>query len=460
MKRLFLYLIFLMTGLSPYAQTMTQSIDGESSLLLPLRGVAFGLDIGRTEISISGSNYGKAIDRDNNLPFRNWFFGGDITVENSGGIGYLLRSGDIVPAGKAAAFVGFNVNNDKALIRAWKSSSFNDVRVAELKKRISLTEEYKSGLLQDITTATMMIPDSETRDHVKLEASKELQQAADGLALNMALSKILSNEAHRPEAFVVTFGQLVEIRKRRYLEALAQVDNSRLLDEALTKFMQSHSVKRFTPFIFGRAEGRSFTYYEGPNASPLSNSFSYKFFQGFIAGLGLNLQYGSWWFGATYSYVDGDNFNTLGSRTYTLTTTNTSGNQTLTSEKKITAYSGAYAHVERNELNIDLVKEFSLSDTSRLLTNLYYRGSVFSRNISYLLNESNIGLGMYYLGSKSKFLGGIYLELPDINNSFEKSDPQNISNIRPAYKKLGFGIVTKYSLASMPGFGPRTSKKN
>ncbi|MBK9719495.1 MAG: hypothetical protein IPO85_18660 [Saprospiraceae bacterium] len=150
--------------------------------------------------------------------------------------------------------------------------------------------------------------------------------------------------------------------------------------------------------------------------------------------------------------MDGDNFSNLSSKEYTLRTTDTSRNQSLISEKKITAYSGKYSKVESNQLNLDLLKEFKLGDTSRLITNLYYRGSLFSRDTVYLRNISNIGLGIYFLGKKSKFLGGLYVELPDINNNIEKSMPESERNIRPPLKKLTFGIVTKFSISSILGF--------
>ncbi len=88
------------------------------------------------------------------------------------------------------------------------------------------------------------------------------------------------------------------------------------------------------------------------------------------------------------------------SKEYTLRTTDTTGNQALISEKKITGYAGKYGRVETNQLNVDLVGDFRINDTSRLIANLYLRSSLFSRDTSLLKNYTNVGIGLYFVGKK------------------------------------------------------------
>jgi hypothetical protein len=195
--------------------------------------------------------------------------------------------------------------------------------------------------------------------------------------------------------------------------------------------------------------------FNGVNISNLGASFTDTLYKGGNIGVGFNLQAGSFWLGVTYNYVNGDNFINLSGKEYTLKTTDTSANQTLIREKKQTAYSGKYSKVETNELNIDLVKEFRMNDSSRIITNFYTRSSLYSRDTSFLKNYTNIGVGFYFLGKKSKFLGGLYVELPDINNNIEKAKSDIERNIRPPLRKLTFGIVTKISLSSILGFANR-----
>lgn len=104
------------------------------------------------------------------------------------------------------------------------------------------------------------------------------------------------------------------------------------------------------------------------------------------------------------------------------------------------------------------MKEFKLADTSRLITNLYFRGNLASRDTAYLKNISSFGVGFYFLGKKSKFLGGLYVELPDIKNNIEKAKPESERNIRKPFKKLTFGITTRFSLGSIFGWTNRPRK--
>ena len=105
-----------------------------------------------------------------------------------------------------------------------------------------------------------------------------------------------------------------------------------------------------------------------------------------------------------------------------------------------------------------MVGDFKLSDTSRILASLYLRSSLFSRDTAYLKNYTNIGTGLYFINKKGKFLGGLYVELPDINNNVEKAKPQDEINIRPPFKKLTFGIVIKFNISSIFDWSNRPAK--
>ena len=112
-----------------------------------------------------------------------------------------------------------------------------------------------------------------------------------------------------------------------------------------------------------------------------------------------------------------------------------------------------------NELNVDLIIDFKLKgDTSRILVNPYLRASLFSRDTAYIKNYTNLGLGLYFLGRKRKFIGGLYVELPDINNNAEKAKPEDEIHIQPPFKKLSFGIVTKFNISSFFNFTNRAAK--
>jgi hypothetical protein len=182
----------------------------------------------------------------------------------------------------------------------------------------------------------------------------------------------------------------------------------------------------------------------------LSKSFTDIDERGGHFGIGVNFQRGILKFGLTYDYFSTNNFKMLNKGEYTFRNTVTSGGQSLIQEKKITAYSGKYGEVEVNRLSFDLTAAFKLDKeaNNHLLVNPYFRGNFFSRDTSLLLNTMNIGAGFYLFKKTGKFLGGFYFELPDVENNIEKKKKEEDQNIRPALKRLTFGITGRISLNS------------
>ena len=87
-----------------------------------------------------------------------------------------------------------------------------------------------------------------------------------------------------------------------------------------------------------------------------------------------------------------------------------------------------------------------------MLLNPYLHSKIGSSNKDLIPNTTDIGIGLYVFNSKSKILGGFYIELPDISNNIEKNKTITDQNIRPALQKLSFGIVTRFNLQSFMKF--------
>lgn len=458
MKNNFILLILCAGTLNGNAQFLTESADGKGAVILPLNGLSIGFDIGKAEIAVGANNFSKALDSNNSKAFRNWFFGSNLAVKNSSGIGNLFQSGDIVPAANFLGFLGFNVNNNQSILDEWKKSSVTQLATIERNMKQQLVDSYRSDIVKYIEAASENIIDAEFRQNTIQELVKKIAESSDGFALASNITSILTNKAESLKGFVDVFKALVEPRQKEYFERITKIDATKEIDVAFDHFLNDQIVKRLSPFIFGGIEARNFSLYTGLNASSLPKSFIDTLYRGGQFGIGINAQIGRFWLGATYAYIDGDNFSNLTSKEYTLRTTDPSGNQTLISEKKITGYSGKYAKVGSNQLNIDFLKEFKLGDTSRVITNLYYRGTMASRDTALLKNISNLGLSVYFLGNKSKFLGGLYVELPDIDNNIEKTKPESERSIRPPLKKLTFGVIMRVSVNSIFGFVNRPRK--
>ena len=208
---------------------------------------------------------------------------------------------------------------------------------------------------------------------------------------------------------------------------------------------------RITVFAFGNINASAFKHFEKLDTSDFAKSFRDVNFMGGSFGLGVNAEWKIFRIGITYSYELTNNFPTLKSTDYVVTSVFSNQNQKLSSEDKLTAYSGEYGEVEINELNLDLIINVALNKerSNYVLINPYLHGTLFSRNTALLPNITSVGTGFYFFRKDSKFLGGLYVELPDVNNTMEKRKPVEKQNLRPANKRLTFGLSAKMSLSAI-----------
>lgn len=120
-----------------FAQYVTQSASGKGSVILPLQGAALNIDIGKTEIAVGANNYSRALQA-NKPALRNWFFGANLSVKNSSGIGNLAKSGDLVPNADLLGFLGFNYNNNAGILKNYKAMKAKGAGAMEQVKRDAL----------------------------------------------------------------------------------------------------------------------------------------------------------------------------------------------------------------------------------------------------------------------------------------------------------------------------------
>jgi hypothetical protein len=460
MKKELLFFLVFSYGLSTCGQYLTQSADGKGSIPLPLSGIGLGLDIGKSEITFGLNNYDKVLNNRDNK--KNWFTGLNLSVKNSDGIGNLFSSGDITPAGDFLGFLGYTFSNNDVLLSKWNSSDFVKNKQADLIRAQLMFDAYKKDVLTDLGLSIGKIINDPVRSNIEQELITRITASGDKREIDHKIGEI---KTMHPEVALKDFwsqlDELVTGAKRKYIETFNTAftkEAAKAEADAFAAALKDLNPWRITPFLQGGINARNFTIFTGVNAAGLSNSFKDTLFRGGTIGLGLNVQYRNFWFGATYSYLDGDNFVNLSTKDYTLSTRDTVGNQVLLQEKKKTAYSGKYGKVKTNQLNLDLVWDVKINDSSRLLASAYLRGSRASRDTALLKNYFSLGIGLYFLGKKSKFLGGLYIELPDVNNELEKAKPANQVNIRPPLKKLTFGISTKFSFSSILSMANRPRK--
>lgn len=371
-------------------QTLSQDAEGQSSILY--YGGAVGFDVGKPAISFSYSNLGKSYAKEKQgRPV--FIYGVNAFGGNTNNVADLFKGGDFQAQSGFSAIAGMRIRMDK-------------------------------------------IPVS----HATLEADKkQLQKERD------SISKEITALGATPSP-----GAEGEIKRRE--ARLEEIKTSIHEINARLEKTQGILVRRVL-LLYGRA-GRSAAAFKRALPNPDPGGFSVVFedekFNGKNFSAGVNYETGRFLFGFETSHEYTDNLDMLSSNTYTLTTTETVGNQTLVSTREITAYAGTYATYQRVSYNADVIV-FSAIDSENkeyIAWNLYLRGKV-SRDRNVIPTYKDLGAGAYFFNKENKFLGGLYLEAPDVSQDLEavKEDPQ----YRKLQNRLSFGIVARFNFASIIG---------
>jgi hypothetical protein len=436
MKKIIVVLIF--APLFSFGQGVTQSAEGKSTVLL--EGSAVGIDLAKTELSFGWNNLNQSVVKSNN----GLLIGSVLRVKNSEGIGKLFSKGDLVPQANWSGYMGWYFSNANDI----KENNYKTEKDKLLKKAGELFEDTLN-IVTDVLAAEYIV-----NSQKRAAAVKEVKDFFTNLPATEKLffiTRFFSTAENDEEKKVFKSRlkeRLVEVKKN------VEIDYRKLSKERLLHISKTNQPDyyKITLFGFGGVEAMDFKRFNGFNPVNLTNSFSDVYFRGGNFGIGANAEWWRFRFGLTYSYAKTHNFSSLTVAEYKLTSSSTINNQTLNTEEKINAYSGKkYGRVEKNEFNFDIVYNCKLDKDAKnhLLINPYIRANLFSRDTSLLLNTTNVGLGGYFFKETGAFLGGIYLELPDINNNIEKKKPLDKQNFRPPLRRLTFGILAKISLKSI-----------
>lgn len=417
----------------------TQSADGKSTI--PATGAQLSLDVAKANIGFSINNFNKVTS--NFKPRLLW--GLNVNAEAKEGTGTLFSKGDLSPASEGIIYFGLMFSNSKKLSRTAEAQARNIARdefnqwMQKKKTEFhatlnTLSKMYKSELSpEDTSTLTTAVNKILKNDQVYVTA-----------AIDDTYSKKLKNKLSK-------LNQFIKDQKTSFF------DERLVFFKSLNNATQAYNKQTYTNlsiFPFGGINGISFKRFVKTDSANLANSFETIEDRGGKLGLMLNGQINNHWFGLSYGYVAGNNFSSLTKKDHTLRNTVSISPNQLISEKIIAAYSGKYGKVEWNELNIDYVTEIKLEkeEKSGVLINPYLRSILASRDTALVLNKLNIGTGFYFIDEKRKFIGGFYIELPDVNNNQEKRKPLEEQNLKSPFARLTFGIVAKFSFSALALF--------
>lgn len=442
MKSFVIALLFITVTGESFAQWLTQSAEGNGSFLF--KGANVSLDLLKTDLSITLNNLHNPVkisNKDNHF----LFFGGGMDAKAKKGLGNLFTNRDLVPAGELNLYLGFQFAN-----------SYNKLYQVEELRLSAQTTKIKIQQVADFVIKINgkideKILSSHLTDSVVIKKiKKEWKEKLSKSYPNAFFEYLKTYKPDNVSVANIIPDLLVSVETMMRENALDLEHITNLLTGNREENIRN-KLWRFSIFVIGGADASSFNRVEKLDSNNFANSFIKEDYYGNFVAVGMNFQISKLKIGATYAYRKTNNFGLLDNLYYKLNTAITANGQTLNQEKTVNAFTGAYGEVVINELNADIMYTLDLGDNSdaHALLNAYFRGQLFSRSKDLLPATYNVGIGTYFYTRKSRFLGGIYIELPDVNNYFKKNKSGNNQTLTPATQRLAFGLVGKYSLNAL-----------
>ena len=416
------------------AQGLTKTADGEGTVLF--KGTNLGINVGKTDFTFGANNLQKSIGAAGQF-----IFGANIKGENKSGLSTLFSKGDAVPSGTLNGFLGYS----------WSNATFQSQELASKRIRANL-EAYYVDFFADFKNQIYYITSQVCQDSTQFTLRKAILDKLDVLEFADHLEPLIkpvededAKIANAKSAIKKVYDDLI---KKYALKIKAFEADLATLEK------RSGSESYFQLMAFGFADYSATQFKRSTAIDPVdyTKSFQDVNVRGDKIGLGVNVQWKNMKLGLTYSHASTSNFALLSKKTYTFKNTQVNGTQSLTEEKAITAYSGAYGTLKVNEVAADLIFNLKLDKKAKnhILIDPYVRVRT-STNTTLLPNTFNLGSGFYFFQQTGKFLGGFYVELPDVNNNYEKMKPEADRRIREPLQRLSFGLVGVLSLSSILG---------
>lgn len=432
LKTINFFLFFTLCCFSIKAQVLTQDAKGKSTLLN--NGGVIGFNIQESAIDFSYNNFlNKRIESPSSL-----MIGINLQAKNNSGISNLFDAGKFTPGGRGLLFLGyaFQIRNSNEIV--------NDTQENENSKFLyTIMEKFQQKLFKttDLLSRTFIY-------------NNDVINTIDSIIKNSPHNDIERNflnlSKNYPEFSVsldsIRTYTLTEInnyyKTNEFIENLDKTNKKTEID-----YRSRNWIKRITVFADFGLSARSFKYLNKIDTTNFSNSFENKYFNGITAEIGVNYQLGGrYLFGLSLGVQRVDNFELLTQKDFVLKTTFSNSSQELKSEKNITAYMGDYGTFYQYTINADVLRFVKLGESNVLLVNPYIRHNI-SSNPNYIPNTTNVGISTFIFKDNGSFLGGLYVEAPDVFNNIEKSKTQ--PDLKPIYNRLTFGIIGKLIISSI-----------
>lgn len=431
--KLVLFFLSLYSISQAQIQGLTQSADGRSTV--PFSGSSISLDFAKAELSFGRNSVEK-----NDAEVSRLIKGVSGRVRNASGISNLFAENNFLPMSSFGGFIGIS-RSDLKHKQKERTSVINSLDVKLSTVRTMMQARDYSFYQQLVFWANSKTP----REQISLLTminsawnAYKISNLSEAVLVDFLPSTIRGSVTTLFE-YHILYTNALSIRD----EFIATVHDLEIQKQKAIAIPES--VNRIKIFLFSSVDALDFKWYQGPNEDSLSNSFVNVKERGGSIGIGFNYHWKNKWFGATYSYVEANNFSSLEKREFTQNVSYTQDSLTVFEEEKFNAYAGNYGVFPANQLNLDLIIRQKIDDQGRFcLINVYSRTIMNTRNKELALDQTNAGLGFYYFKENSNFSFGTYFELNDFDNSKDDLNKPSERLNPTAFQRMNFGIVARY----------------
>ena len=427
-----MFIMLFGIGLIIQAQVVNQDAEGKSTIVFP--GGVIGIEPGETALTFNFMNIQDV------LKDKGFLWGITARAENKSGIGKLFESGKVVPGGSLLVTFAYYGSSESYMDAArWEALKEKEKKIRTEKEQL-LEQISKDKFSQQFNKSLTGIPEC---DRKKLCELRE-QYWTDTDVLEQKLIE-LKNQSANPKLKTAVVSIIEQVK-----QFLSLLENKEAELVEITKQRTDEEregwYERWVLFTRIGANAGKFKLYNPSDSSDLKDHFMDINYNGFSFQIGVNMQLGGGLLlGFAAAFQEANNLESMTKQEFTLNTTQTSENQKLVEEEKITAYSGDFQEFDRIDIDSDIVG-FVKVGKSVMTPYGYFRWRIPLGARNSISNTMNIGFGANFFTNKGKHLGGLFLELPDITNQLE--DDRNLLN------RLTIGITLKISFSKSNSWIP------
>ncbi|WP_196888378.1 hypothetical protein [Aureivirga sp. CE67] len=439
MKKIILLILLIGQNTILQAQIVKNS-EGNNTILF--NNTNIGIDIDKSEISFNSNNF-----LNSKLSSSGLIWGVDFTTKNKEGIGSIIKSSDLTPSSNLNITFGFQISNVKKMgdkINKQRTELSNEYKQINE----NFESKYRTIILEEIKKDKKIVLEQKESPIILDEIKNKIDSNTNiCTGLFDLLSKKIKKSTDPIELkYSIKYRDL--IKKTDYYKKLKQFSKkNEILNSSVKNILSNKAYMKHVFYTHGGLSNEKFNTFSSWNINDLGKSFNEVKFNGSTLGLGYNLRVGgNWIFGAKYSYQKTNNSSLLALNEYEYESVISSNNTTFTTKGKKSAYSGDYGIIYLNKIEIDALNYISINKSFLIIIDTYLR--VKESNNDYLYaSHTDLGLASSFFKTGGKFLGGIYLELPDIDQNIERQKVE--PKYENWYNRLSFGLYAKFSFDSL-----------